>query len=76
MLNFMSSFTPNSLANENTVYQWNDSHIIAFEKIKDRISADTLLAYYDWSQPVTRQADAEPIKGDFSVGSTHHKKYL
>ncbi len=47
MLNFMSSFTPNSLANENTVYQWNDSHIIAFEKIKDRISADTLLAYYD-----------------------------
>ena len=39
-------------------FQWSDHHMEAFEKIKNLISEDTTLSFYDRNKPITLQVDA------------------
>ena len=47
-----------SLVKENTEYIWLPYHTDAFEKIKDTVSQDCLLQFYDVSKPLFIECDA------------------
>ena len=46
------------LVKGNSVFDWNPAHQQAFDAIKNAISAETTLAYYDPAKEVTLQVDA------------------
>ena len=46
------------LVKGNNVFDWNPAHQQAFDTIKNAISAETILAYYDPTKEVTLQVDA------------------
>ena len=43
------------------LFQWTDSHEEAFQKLKDSISSDMCLQYFDTTKPVTLQVDASKV---------------
>ena len=66
-VNYLSRFIPElstsqqllqSLVKENTEYIWHPHHTDAFEKIKDTVSQDCLLQFYDVSKPLFIECDA------------------
>ena len=70
-VNYMAPFVKNmtehtgplrELMKENVEFIWSPSHQEAFEKLKNLIKDDTILAYYDRTKPVTLQVDAS-MKG-------------
>ena len=50
------------LVKESNTFDWNPAHQQAFDEIKNAISAQTTLAYYDATKEVTLQVDAS-LKG-------------
>lgn len=46
------------LVKENVAFNWNTANQQAFDAIKDAISTETTLVYYDPTKEVTFQADA------------------
>ena len=67
MCNYLSRFIPKlsqtskplrCLTENNTDFQWGASEQTAFNKVKELISEDQLLAFYDVTKPVVIQCDA------------------
>ena len=67
MVTYMSPFLPNlsdhtatlrELLRRDVEFQWTDSHDLAFDKVKQLLSKDVVLNYYDRKKPVTIQVDA------------------
>ena len=60
----LSDLTSNlrSLLKKDALFQWTESHEANFQKLKESISSDTCLIYFDTSKPVTLQVDAS-LKG-------------
>ena len=60
----LSDLTANlrSLLKKDALFQWTESHEANFQKLKESISSDTCLIYFDTSKPVTLQVDAS-LKG-------------
>ena len=56
----MSQLTHNmrSLLKKNALFQWTESHEASFQRLRESISSDTCLMYFDTSQPITLQVDA------------------
>ena len=70
MITYLSAFIPHlsehtaplrELLKEKSEFIWNASHTKAFVHLKDQISAETCLAYYDQKKPVTLQVDASML---------------
>lgn len=68
---YMSTFIKNAseltsplreLLKKDIIFEWNASHDIAFDKIKQAISDQITLAYFDSKRPITVQVDAS-LKG-------------
>ena len=68
---YMGPFIPNlsslsaplrEIGKEGTIFHWTPSHQTTFEQIKQSISEDVTLTYYDTAKPVTLQVDAS-LKG-------------
>ena len=59
----MSELTSNlrSLLKKNTLFQWTESHETNFQKLKDSITSDSCLMYYNSKKPVTLQVDASQV---------------
>ena len=55
----MSQLTHNMrlLLKKNALFQWTESHEANFQKLKESISSDTCLRYYDTSKPIILQVD-------------------
>ena len=43
------------LLKKNALFQWTESHETNFKKLKESISSDTCLMYFDTSKPITSQ---------------------
>ena len=56
----MSQLTHNVrlLLKKNALFQWTESHEANFQKLKESISSDTCLMYFDTSKPIILQVDA------------------
>ena len=67
----LSDLTSNlrSLLKKDALFQWTESHEANFQKLKESISSDTCLIYFDTSKPVTLQVDAS-LKGFRCMSST------
>ena len=70
MINFLGQFIKNmseltsnlrSLLKKNTLFQWTESHETSFQKLKDSITSDSCLMYYNSKKPVTLQVDASQV---------------
>ena len=70
MLNYLCQFIKDMpqlthnmrlLLKKNALFQWTDSHEANFQKLKDSISSDTCLMYFDPSKPITLQVDASQV---------------
>ena len=46
------------LVNDGSIFDWSSAHQDAFDKIKNAISAETTLGYYDPTNEIVLQADA------------------
>ena len=46
------------LVKDGSIFDWSSAHQDAFDKIKDTISAETTLGYYDPTKEIILQADA------------------
>ena len=59
----MSQLTHNMrlLLKKNALFQWTESHEANFQKLKESISSDTCLMYFDTSKPITLQVDASQV---------------
>ena len=75
MVNYLGPFIPGlsdrsaplrELLKDDVQYTWSDSHQKVFEKLKEQISEDVTLQFYDRKKPVTLQVDAS-LRG---VGAT------
>ena len=62
MVNYLSQFVPSmsdlttpirKLLKRDVLFQWTESHEDAFQKLKDSISSDMYLQYFDTAKPVT-----------------------
>ena len=49
------------LLKKNVLFQWTKSHEANFQKLKESISNDTCLMYFDTSRPITLQVDASKV---------------
>ena len=67
IVNYMEKYVKNladhtvslrELLRQDVEFQWSDHHMEAFEKIKNLISEDTTLSFYDRNKPITLQVDA------------------
>ena len=70
MINFLVQFIKNmseltsnlrSLLKKDTLFQWTESHETNFQKLKDIITSDSCLVYFNSSKPVTLQVDASQV---------------
>ena len=50
MVNYLGQF-------KNALFQWTESHEGNFQKLKEGISSNTCLMYFDTSKPITLQVD-------------------
>ena len=59
----MSQLTHNMrlLLKKNALFQWTESHEANFQRLKESISSDTCLMYFDTSKPITLQVDASQV---------------
>ena len=66
-VNYMGPFIPNlssftaplrELTKDKNVFGWNPSHQVAFDKVKNSISDETTLTYFDPEKETTLQVDA------------------
>ena len=59
----MSQLTHNMklLLKENSLFWWTKSHEANFQRLKESISSDTCLMYFDTSKPITLQVDASQV---------------
>ena len=67
MCNYLSRFIPKlsqtseplrSLTENSTDFWWGTTQQMAFDKVKELVSEDQLLAFYDVTKPVVIQCDA------------------
>ena len=66
----MSQLTHNMrlLLKKNTLFQWTESHETNFQRLKESISSDTCLLYFDTSKQITLQVGASQVGlGESSV---------
>ena len=56
------SYTLRDLLKENTQWTWDTHHQRAFERLKEAITEESQIAFYDTCKPVTLEADAS-MKG-------------
>ena len=49
------------LLKKNALFQWTESHEANFQKMKESISSDTCLMYFDTSKPITLQVDVSQV---------------
>ena len=69
MINYLSQFvpsisdiiTPFRKLKRDVLFQWKDPHEEAFQKLKDSISSDMCLQYFDITKPFTLQVDASKV---------------
>ena len=70
IINHLSQFVPSmsdlttplrKLLKRDVLFQWTDSHEEAFPKLKDSVSSDMCLWYFDTTKPVTFQVDASKV---------------
>ena len=70
MVNYLSQFIPSmselttplrKLLKRDILFQWTESHEEAFRKLKDSISSDVCLQYFDPAKPVRLQVDASKV---------------
>ena len=70
MKNYLSQFVPSmsdittplrKLLKRDVLFQWTNSFDEAFQKLKNRISSDMCLQYFDTTKPVTLQVDASKV---------------
>ena len=56
----MSDLTSNlgKLLKKDILFQWTDSHEKEFQELKNKVSIDACLQYFDTTKPVTLQVDA------------------
>ena len=68
---YMGVFIPNlsektavlrDLTKKNAIFEWNACHQQAFDLVKNAISAETTIRYYDPHRPITLQVDASMIR--------------
>ena len=59
----MSQLTDNMrlLFKKNSLFQWTESHEANFQRLKESISSDTCLMYFDTTRPITLQVDASQV---------------
>ena len=59
----MSQLTHNMrlLFKKNNFFQWTESHEANFQRLKESISSDACLMYFDTSKPMTLQVDASQV---------------
>ena len=59
----MSQLTHNMrlLLKKNALFQWTESHEANFQKLKESISSDICLMYYDTSKPIILQVEASQV---------------
>ena len=67
LVTYLGPFIPNlsdmtsplrELIKKNQKFEWNESHQMAYDRIKNSISEHVILSYFDPSQEVTLQVDA------------------
>ena len=46
---------------KNALFQWTESHEANFQRLKETITSDTCLMYFDTSKPITLQVDASQV---------------
>ena len=70
----MSELTSNlrSLLKKDTLFQWTESHETHFQKLKDTITSDSCLMYFNSSKPVTLQVDASQVGLDGVLLQEHN----
>ena len=70
MINYLSQFVPSmsdlttplrKILKGDVLFQWTDSHEEAFQKLKDSMSSDICLQYFDTTKPVTLQVDGSMV---------------
>ena len=70
MVTYLSQYMPNissltadlrGLLKKDALFQWSEAHDIAFQKIKNQISEDVCLRYFDTSKEVVLQVDASQV---------------
>ena len=49
------------LLKKNALFQWTESHEANFQRLKESISSDTCLMYFDTSKPIILQVDASQV---------------
>ena len=70
MVTYVSQYMPNmssltsdlrGLLKKDALFQWYEAHDVAFEKIKNQISEDVSLRYFDTTEEVVLQVDASQV---------------
>lgn len=70
LTNYVSRFIPNyatitaplrDLTHQGTVWQWTANHDVAMNKLKQSLSLDPVVAYYDPDKPIQLTTDASPV---------------
>ena len=76
LVNYYAKFLPNSatvlaplykLLKHTESWQWNKEQQVSFEKIKEMLTAPTLLVHFDESKPLMLSCDASP----YGIGVVH-----
>ena len=50
------------LLKKDVLFQWRDSHEKEFQELKNKVSSDACLQYFDTTKPVTLQIDASKVE--------------
>ena len=76
MVNYLAKFIPGmseilaplrELLKKNVPWHWTEKHQVAFEKIKEVLSTNRVLRYYDVTKPVVLQTDASSKTGHGTI---------
>ena len=70
MVTYLSQYMPNisylisdvrGLLTKDVLFQWSEAHDVAFQKIKNQISEDVCLRYFDTTKDVVLQVDVSQV---------------
>ena len=76
MVTYLSQYMPNissltsdlrGLLKKDALFQWSEAHDVTFQKIKNQISEDVCLRYFDTTKEVVLQVDASQVGPGCSI---------